>query len=103
MPRIEGIDPEKASETTKARMKRDVERVGFVMPGTGITGHAPSIQEGTAALDAGITAAGGIPRRRRRATRGGRNQRRLPRWRHLHRGPPRLRPLHPRRLRRRTT
>ncbi len=62
MPRIKGIDPEKASETTRARMQRDIERVGFVMPGTGITGHAPTIQEGAAALDAGITAAGGIPR-----------------------------------------
>ncbi len=62
MPRISGIDPDQASETTKARMQRDIQRVGSILPGTLITGLTPTIQEGTAALDAGITAAGGIPR-----------------------------------------
>ncbi len=61
MPRIKGVDPENAPEQVKARMQRDIERVGSVMPGTLITGLVPTIQKGAADLDAGIGAAGGIP------------------------------------------
>ena len=66
MPRIRGIDPEKASPATRSRMDRDMEQHGHILPGTGISGHAPTIQEGTRALDAGITAAGRIPQQLRR-------------------------------------
>jgi hypothetical protein len=66
MPRIEGIDPEKASLAIRSRMDRDVEQHGHVLPGTGIYGLAPTIQEGARALDAGITSAGRIPQQLRR-------------------------------------
>jgi hypothetical protein len=62
MPRIEGIDPEKAAPSVRARMEQNIKRFGYVLPGTGVSGHAPTIQEGTSALDAGIGAAGRIPR-----------------------------------------
>lgn len=66
MPRIRSVDPEKASPATRQRMDRDMEQHGHVLPGTGISGHAPTIQEGTRALDAGITNAGRIPQQLRR-------------------------------------
>jgi hypothetical protein len=66
MPRISGIDPEKASPATRQRMDRDMEQHGHILSNTGISGHAPTIQEGMRALDAGITAAGRIPQQLRR-------------------------------------
>jgi hypothetical protein len=66
VPRIRGISPDQASPSTRSRMDRDVEQYGHVLPGSGISGHAPTIQEGARALDAGITAAGRIPPQLRR-------------------------------------
>jgi len=66
MPRIRPIRPEDASPGTRSRMDRDVEQYGHVLPGTGISGHAPTIQEGARALDAGIGAAGRISPQLRR-------------------------------------
>ena len=66
MPRIGPVEPEKASPATRQRMDRDLEQHGHVLPGTGIYGHAPTIQDGARALDAGITAAGRIPQQLRR-------------------------------------
>jgi hypothetical protein len=61
MPRIKGIDPDDASEITRARIERETKRFGHVLSGTLITGLTPTIQRGAAALDEGIGAAGGIP------------------------------------------
>ena len=66
MARIRGISPEEASPATRQRMDRDVEQHGHVLPGTAISGLTPTIQEGTRALDAGITAAGGVSQQLRR-------------------------------------
>ena len=66
MPRMNGIDPDQASPATRAAMDRDVENYGYVYPGTGIYGHAPSIQEGARALDRGIGGAGGVSPQLRR-------------------------------------
>jgi hypothetical protein len=66
MARLEGIKPEDASELTRSLMERDLKQHGFVLPGTEIFGYAPTIQEGTRALDAGITAAGRISPQLRR-------------------------------------
>ena len=60
MPRIRLVDLEAAAPLTRELMERDLAQHGHVYPGTGIYGHAPSIQEGTRALDAGITKAGRI-------------------------------------------
>ena len=66
MPRIRLIGMEEASPYTRQLLERDVQQYGYVYPGTGIYGHAPTIQEGTKALDAGITAAGRISPQLRR-------------------------------------
>ena len=66
MPRIRLIGADEASPATRSRMDRDVEQHGHVLPGTGIYGHAPTIQEGARALDVGISAAGRIPQQLRR-------------------------------------
>jgi hypothetical protein len=47
-------------------LDRDLEQYGHVMPGTGIYGHASTIQQGARALDAGIGAAGRISPQLRR-------------------------------------
>ena len=60
MARIQGVTPEQAAPVTRRLMDENVVRYGQVLPGTGIYGHAPTIQEGTRALDEGITAAGRI-------------------------------------------
>ena len=65
MPRIRLIGKEEASPFTRELMEQDVAQHGYVFPGTGIYGHAPTIQQGTRALNAGITAAGRIPRQLR--------------------------------------
>jgi hypothetical protein len=65
MPRIRLVTLEEAAPLTRRLMEEDVAQHGHVFPGTGIYGHAPSIQEGTRALNAGITAAGRIPRQLR--------------------------------------
>jgi hypothetical protein len=66
MPRIRLIEMEQATPFTRELMERDVAQHGYVYPGTGIYGHAPTIQEGTRALDAGITQAGRIAPQLRR-------------------------------------
>ena len=65
MPRIRPVTAEEAAPLTRSLMEQDVAQYGHVLPGTGIYGHAPSIQEGTRALNAGITAAGRIPKQLR--------------------------------------
>jgi hypothetical protein len=60
MPRIRLISMEEASPYTRQLMEQDIAQYGYVFPGTGIYGHAPTIQEGHRALNAGITAAGRI-------------------------------------------
>ncbi len=60
MPRIRLISMEEASPYTRQLMEQDIAQYGHVFPGTGIYGHAPTIQEGHRALNAGITAAGRI-------------------------------------------
>ena len=65
MPRIRLISREEASPFTRELMDQDVAQHGHVFPGTGIYGYAPTIQEGTKALNAGITAAGRIPKQLR--------------------------------------
>jgi hypothetical protein len=66
MPRMRMISAEEAAPSVRQRMEQDIARWGRVLPGTGISGHAPTIPEGTRALDAGITAAGRIPQQLRR-------------------------------------
>jgi hypothetical protein len=66
MPRIRLISAEEAAPSVRERMEQDIARWGQVLPGTGVSGHAPTIAEGTRALDAGITAAGRIPPQLRR-------------------------------------
>ena len=66
MPRIRLISKEEASPFTRELMERDVAQHGYVYPGTGIYGYAPTIQQGTKDLDAGITAAGRISPQLRR-------------------------------------
>jgi hypothetical protein len=66
MPRIRLVTEEEAAPLTRELMKRDLAQHGHVLPGTGIYGHAPTIQEGARALDAGITAAGRISPQLRR-------------------------------------
>jgi hypothetical protein len=66
MPRIRLVTADEASPLTRSFIERDLAQHGRVMPGTGIYGHAPTIQEGTKALDAGITAAGRISPQLRR-------------------------------------
>ena len=65
MPRIRLVTREEATPLTRGLMEQDVAAHGRVLPGTGIYGHAPTIQEGAKALNAGITAAGRIPRQLR--------------------------------------
>jgi hypothetical protein len=60
MPRIPGVPPEEAAPFTRRLMDENLERFGKVLPGTAIYGLAPTIQEGTQALNAGITSAGRI-------------------------------------------
>jgi hypothetical protein len=66
MPRIRLVTEEAAAPLTRELMARDVAERGHVRTGTGIQGHAPTIQEGTRALEAGISGAGRIPRQLRR-------------------------------------
>jgi hypothetical protein len=66
MPRIRLVEWDEAAPSTRALLERDVAQHGHVLPGTGIQGHAPTIQAGTKALEAGIGAAGRIPRQLRR-------------------------------------
>ena len=66
MPRIRLVSMDEAAPSTRALLERDVEQHGYVYPGTGIYGHAPTIQQGTKDLDAGITAAGRISPQLRR-------------------------------------
>ena len=68
MPRIRLIGMEEASPFTREMMEHDVAQHGHVFPGTGIYGYAPTIQEGTKALNAGITAAERIPKQLRALT-----------------------------------
>ena len=60
MPRIRPITLEEAAPQVKAIMERNLETFGRVLPSTEVYGHAPSIQEGAQALNAGITDAGRI-------------------------------------------
>ena len=60
MPRIRGVSMEQAGPLTRRLMEENQERFGHVLPGTGIYGHAPTIHEGTQALNAGITNAGRV-------------------------------------------
>jgi alkylhydroperoxidase family enzyme len=60
MPRIRPITLEEAAPQVKAVMERNLETFGRVLPSTEVYGHAPSIQEGAQALNAGITDAGRI-------------------------------------------
>ena len=60
MPRIRQITLEDAAPQVRAIMERNLETFGRVLPSTEVYGHAPSIQEGAQALNAGITAAGRI-------------------------------------------
>ncbi len=60
MPRIRGVSKEQAAPITRRLMEENEARFGHVFPGTAIYGHAPTIQEGTQALNAGITNAGRI-------------------------------------------
>ena len=66
MPRIRLVDAESAAPSTRALIDQDLAQHGSVYPGTGIYGHAPTIQAGTKALDAGITAAARIAPQLRR-------------------------------------
>jgi len=60
MPRIEGIPEEKAAPFTRKLIEQNLAQFGHVLPGVGIVGHAPTIQEGAQALNQGITKAGRI-------------------------------------------
>ena len=60
MPRIRGVSKEEAAPFTRRLMEENEARFGHVFPGTAIVGHAPTIQEGTQALNAGITNAGRV-------------------------------------------
>ena len=60
MPRIRPITLEEAAPQVKAVMERNLETFGRVLPSTEVYGHAPSIQEGAQALNAGISDAGRI-------------------------------------------
>jgi hypothetical protein len=60
MPRIRGVTKEAAAPFTRRLMEENEARFGHVFPGTAIVGHAPTIQEGTQALNAGITNAGHV-------------------------------------------
>lgn len=66
MPRIRSVTESEAAPLTRSLMERDRAVFGHVLPGTGIYGHAPAIQEGARALDAGIGAAGRISPQLRR-------------------------------------
>jgi hypothetical protein len=66
MPRIRLIEKEEAAPFTRGLIERDLAQHGYVYPGTGIYGHAPTIQEGTRALDAGITGAGRVDQQLRK-------------------------------------
>ncbi len=66
MPRIRGISIDQAAPYTRQVMENDIAQHGYVYPGTGIYGHASTIQEGAKALDVGITKAGRISPQLRR-------------------------------------
>ena len=66
MPRIRLVTAEEATPQTRILLDRDLEQCGYVMPGTGIYGHAGTVQEGARALDRGIGAAGRISPQLRR-------------------------------------
>jgi hypothetical protein len=66
MPRIRLVELDEAAPFTRNLMERDLAQHGYVYPGTGIYGHAPTIQEGARALDAGITGAGRIDQQLRK-------------------------------------
>jgi hypothetical protein len=66
MPRIRLVDPEVAAPFTRELIERDLAQHGYVYPGTGIYGHAATIQQGARALDAGITNAGRISQQLRK-------------------------------------
>ena len=56
MPRIRPITLDEAEPQIRVAMERNLEVFGRVLPSTEVYGHAPSVQEGARALDAGITA-----------------------------------------------
>jgi hypothetical protein len=60
MPRIEGVSTEQAAPFTWGLMEQNLAQFGHVLPGTKIVGLAPTIQEGTQQLNAGITNAGKV-------------------------------------------
>jgi hypothetical protein len=60
MPRIRLVELDEAAPFTRGLIEQDIAQHGYVYPGTGIYGHAPTIQEGTKALNTGITNAGRI-------------------------------------------
>jgi hypothetical protein len=60
MPRIRGVSIEAAAPLTRRLMEENQARFGHVLPGTAIYGQAPTIHEGTQALNAGITNAGRV-------------------------------------------
>ena len=66
MPRIRLVDIEVAAPFTRGLIERDLAQHGYVYPGTGIYGHASTIQEGARALDVGITNAGRISQQLRK-------------------------------------
>jgi hypothetical protein len=66
MPRIQPVSLEEATGDTRALMERYITQYGQVYPSAGIYAHAPTIQNGTAALDEGITRTGRIPAQLRR-------------------------------------
>ncbi len=66
MPRIQPVTLEQATGDTRALMEQYIARYGQVYPSAGIYAYAPTIQNGTSALDEGITRAGRIPAQLRR-------------------------------------
>ena len=60
MPRIRYVSEQEATPELRERMAREIADQGHIQPSTGIYGHAPAIQQGTQALNAGIGAAGCI-------------------------------------------
>ena len=60
MPRIRYVTDQEATPELRERMAREIAEQGHLQPSTGIYGHAPAIQQGTQALNAGIGAAGRI-------------------------------------------
>ncbi len=65
MPRIRLVTLDEAAPLTRTLMAQNLAQHGRVLTATAIYGHAPSIQEGAQALNAGITDAGRIPKQLR--------------------------------------